>query len=203
MDKEALQKLSYGVFVVTACADGKHNGCIINTVMQVTSNPEKIVFAINKNNYTHDILKENKKVNISVLSEMADFELIKRFGFQSGRDIDKFEKFSGYKKSLNDLYYITDGTNAYISAWIEEMIDFGSHTLFVATVTYMEKLNDVKSATYEFYHSNIKPKPEKREDGKSVYRCKICGYEYEGEELPADYICPLCKHPAADFEKVK
>ena len=148
---------------------------------------------------------ENKKFNVSIISQDAKFELFKHFGFQSGRDVDKFEGFTGYKMALNDVNYITEGTNAYISAWVQETVDLGTHTLFIAAVTNMEVLSDVPSASYEYYHNNIKPQPQQiaaeRED-KTIWRCTVCGYEYEGEELPDDYICPLCKHPASDFEKV-
>lgn len=204
MDSKAMHKLTYGLFVLTANDNGKHNGCIINTAIQVTSNPNCISIAVNKSNLTHDMIKENKKFNISIISQNANFELFKRFGFQSGRDVDKFEGFTGYKKGLNDVNYITEGTNAYISAWVQEMVDLGTHTLFIAAVTNMEVLNDVPSASYEYYQNNIKPQPQKTEvkSDKTVWRCKVCGYEYEGEELPEDYICPLCKHPASDFEKV-
>ncbi len=205
MDNKAMYKLTYGLFVLTTNIGEKQNGCIINTAAQVTSEPNRISIAVNKSNLTHDMLMENKKFNISIISQDAKFELFKRFGFQSGRDVDKFEGFTGYKKALNDVNYITEGTNAYISAWVQETVDLGTHTLFIAAVTNMEVLSDVLSASYEYYQKSIKPQPEKKvteKEGKTVYRCTVCGYEYEGEELPADYICPLCKHPASDFEKV-
>lgn len=204
MDNKAMHKLTYGLFVLTANCNGKHNGCIINTAAQVTSDPNCISIAVNKANLTHDMIMENKKFNISIISQDAKFELFKHFGFQSGRDVDKFADFSGYKKAFNDVNYITEGTNAYISAWVQEMVDLGTHTLFIAAVTNMEVLSDVPSASYEYYQNNIKPQPQKAEakSDKNVWRCTVCGYEYEGEELPADYICPLCKHPASDFEKV-
>lgn len=204
MDAKAMYKLTYGLFVVTASCDGKQNGCIVNTAQQVTSQPNRISVAINKANYTHDMIMETRKFNVSILSQTANFDLFKRFGFQSGRDVDKFAGFTGYKKALNDINYITEGTNAYISAWVEQTVDLGTHTLFIAAVTNMETLNDVPSVTYDYYQRNIKPQPAaapKKEDGKTVWVCKICGYEYEGEELPADFICPICKHPASDFEK--
>lgn len=203
MDTKAMYKLTYGLFVVTACKDGKQNGCIVNTAQQVTSTPNRISVAINKANYTHDLVMETRKFNVSILNQTASFDLFKRFGFQSGRDVDKFAGFNGYKKALNDVNYITEGTNAYISAWVEQTIDLGTHTLFIAAVTNMETLNDVPSVTYDYYQRNIKPQANEKskEEGKTVWVCKICGYEYEGEELPDDFICPLCKHPASDFEK--
>lgn len=202
MDKKAMYKLTYGLFVLTSESDGKDSGCIINTAGQVTSEPNRISIAVNKANFTHDLVKTSGKFNLSILSEAADFDTFKHFGFQSGREMDKFADYTECKRSENGLYYITAGTNAYISATVEQTIDLGSHTLFIATVDDMEVLSDVPSASYAYYQSEIKPKPEKPAGGKTVWRCKICGYVYEGEELPEDYICPLCKHPASDFEKV-
>lgn len=204
MNAKAMYKLTYGLFVVTASKDGKQNGCIVNTAQQVTSTPNRISVAINKANYTHDLVMETRKFNVSILNQAASFELFKRFGFQSGRDVDKFAGFTGYKKALNDVNYITECTNAYISAWVEQTIDLGTHTLFIAAVTNMETLNDVPSVTYDYYQRNIKPQPQAQEgpkEGKTVWVCKICGYEYEGDPIPDDFICPLCKHPASDFEK--
>ena len=204
MDEKTMYKLTYGLFVVTASREGKQNGCIVNTVQQVTSQPNRISVAINKSNFTHDMVMETRKFNVSILSQAASFDLFKRFGFQSGRDVDKFAGFTGYNKALNDINYITEGTNAYISAWVEQTVDLGTHTLFIAAVTNMETLNDVPSVTYDYYQNNIKPKPQPKEgpkEGKTVWVCKICGYEYEGDPIPDDFICPLCKHPASDFEK--
>ena len=205
MNNKTMHKLSYGLFVLTASENGKDNGCIINTAIQLTSDPQRISIAVNKANLTHDMIMNTKKFTVSIISEDADFELFKRFGFQSGRDVDKFEGFSDFKKGFNETNIITKGTNGYISAWVQETVDLGSHTLFIASVTDMDVLSDVPSATYAYYQSNIKPKPQavgKTKEGKTIWRCTVCGYEYEGEELPEDYICPLCKHPAADFEKV-
>lgn len=203
MNKKAMYNLTYGLFVLTSCCDGKDSGCIINTAGQVTSEPNRISIAVNKANFTHDLVKKSKVFNVSILSEEASFDTFRRFGFQSGRTVDKFSDYPDCKRSDNGLYYITAGTNAYISAKVEQEIDLGSHTLFIAAVTDMDVLSDTPSATYGYYQSHIKPKPEKpKETGKTVWRCKVCGYTYEGEELPADYICPLCKHPASDFEKV-
>ncbi|MCR5733820.1 MAG: flavin reductase [Lachnospiraceae bacterium] len=205
MDKKAMYSLSYGLFVICANMDGKDNGCITNTAIQVTSEPNRISVAINKGNYTHDMIKYTGLFTVSVLSEAADFELFKHFGFQSGRDVDKFADFTACKRASNGTMIITKGTNAYISAKVVKEVDLGTHTLFIADVTDMDVLSDVPSATYTYYQSNIKPKPEavgKTADGQTVWRCKICGYEYVGEELPDDFICPICKHPASDFEKV-
>lgn len=204
MDNKAMQKLTYGLFVVTAKENGKDNGCIVNTVAQVTNEPIKISVAVNKANYTHDMVKNTGKMSISVISEDADFELFKRFGFQSGKEVDKFEGFEDFQVGRDEVKYITKGTNAYISANVVDTVDAGTHTIFIGEVTDMKVLSDEPSATYAYYHEHIKPKLEskKTENGTTKWRCQICGYEYEGEELPEDFICPLCKHPASDFEKV-
>lgn len=203
MNKKAMHNLTYGLFVLTAKSGQKMNGCIINTVMQVTSEPNRIAIAVNKANYTHDIVKETGKFTVSVISEKADFELFRHFGFSTGRETDKFHDFEDYQLVENELAYITKGTNAYISAEVEKTEDLGSHTLFIAKVTEMEVLNEDPSVSYAYYLDHIKPQPQNTANKKTVWRCIICGYEYEGEELPADFICPLCKHPASDFEKVK
>lgn len=205
MDLNAMQKLSYGLFVLTASVNGRDNGCIINTAGQVTSDPNRLSVAVNKNNYTHDMIKESAVFSVSIISENADFELFKRFGFQSGRSADKFAGFSGCRRTENGTMIITEGTNAYISARVEQSIDLGSHTLFIASVTDSGILGDAASATYSYYHEHIKtqPKPVRTDNnGQTVWRCTICGYEYIGEELPDGFVCPLCKHPASDFEKV-
>ncbi|MCR5282250.1 MAG: flavin reductase [Lachnospiraceae bacterium] len=205
MDKKAMYKLSYGLFVLTTSLSAKSNGCITNTAIQVTSEPNQIGFAVNKANLTCDMVKFTKKCNLSIISQDADFSLFKHFGFQSGRDVNKFEDFADYKTAANGIPYITKGTNAFISLEITETVDLGTHIFFVGTVTDMEVLSETASATYDYYQSNIKPKPEavgKTPDGQTVWRCKICGYEYVGEELPEDFICPICKHPASDFERI-
>ena len=201
MNEKTVYKFSYGLFVLTAQMDGRHSGCIINTAQQVTSKPNRVSIAVNKTNYTHDLIQQTGKFTLSILSEEASFDIFKRFGFQSGRDTDKFSGFGGMKTGANGLYYITEGTNGYISAVVEQSHDLGSHTLFIAAVEDMDVLSDVPSVTYTYYQNHIKPKPQKKAESKTVWRCKVCGYEYEGETMPEDYICPLCKHPASDFEK--
>ena len=208
MDNKALYKLSYGLFVLTAKYETKSNGCITNTAIQAASEPNQLSFAINKANYTHDMVKNTGKANISVISEKADFELFKHFGFQSGRDVDKFADFTDCEVAENGIFYITKGTNAYFSIDITQTVDLGSHTLFIGTSTAMVVLSDAPSATYSYYQEHIKPKApaEKSEalpKGMHKWRCKICGYEYVGESLPEDIICPVCKHPASDFELVE
>lgn len=205
MDKKAMYKLSYGLFVLTAKEGEKDNGCIINTAIQAASEPNQLSICVNKANYTHDMILQTGKFTVSVLSEAAEFELFKHFGFQSGRDVNKFEAFEKCARGENDIYYITEGTNAYISVIVSKTEDLGSHTMFIGEITDMEVLSDVPSVTYEYYRSHIKPAPkvtEKKDGGQTVWRCRICGYEYIGEVLPEDFICPICKHSASDFEKV-
>lgn len=199
MDTQALFKIGYGLYVLTA-QDEKDNGCIINTVMQVTSNPLQVAIALNKKNYTNEMIQKTRKFNLSILSEKADFSIYEHFGYKSGRDTDKFATFCDVKRSPNGLLYITKGTNAYLSAYVQNEIDLGTHSLFIGQLVASENLNDDKSATYDYYQNNVKPKPENTV--KKGWRCKICGYIYEGEDLPVDYICPICKHGAVDFEKL-
>ena len=203
MNQKTMYNLTYGLFVLTSGFDGKDSGCIINTAGQVTAEPNRISIAVNKGNFTHDLVKKSGKFNISILSQEARFETFQHFGFQSGRNVDKFAGYTDCKRSGNGLYYVTAGANGYISAKVEQEVDLGSHTLFLAAVEDMEVLSDTPSTTYSYYQSHIKPKPgAPKTSGKTVWRCTVCGYIYEGEELPSDFICPLCKHPASDFEKV-
>ena len=205
MDKKAMYKLSYGLFVLTARDGEKDNGCIINTAIQAASEPNQLSICVNKANYTHDMIKRTGKFTVSVLSEQADFELFKHFGFQSGRDVDKFTNFTSCARGADGLYYITEGTNAYISVTVDKTVDLGSHTMFIGEITDMAVLSDTPSTTYEYYQNHIKPKPQavgKTDEGQTVWLCRICGYEYVGEEIPDDFICPICKHPASDFEKI-
>lgn len=207
MDTKAMFKLSYGLFVCNAFRDGRMNGCIINTAIQVASEPNRVSIAVNKANYTHDMIKETGRCTISVISRDAGFELFKHFGFQSGRDVDKYADYSkgAYKLDDNGVPYITEGTNAYFSLKIDQTVDLGSHTLFICEPTAMEVLSATPSVTYEYYQNNIKPKPQAvgtTPKGETIWRCRICGYEWVGEELPDDFICPICKHPKSDFEKI-
>ena len=205
MDRKAMYKLSYGLSILTAKEAEKDNGCIINTAIQAASEPNQLSICVNKANYTHDMIQRTGKFTVSVLSQKAQFELFKHFGFQSGRDTNKFEAFEQCARGTNGIYYITEGTNAYISVTVTKTEDLGSHTMFIGEITDMEVLSNVPSVTYDYYQNNIKPKPQevgKTEDSQTIWRCRICGYEYVGEELPDDFICPLCKHPASDFEKV-
>lgn len=200
MNTNALFKIGYGLYILSCHENGKDNACIVNTVMQVTSNPCKIAICINKINHTCKMLKNTRKFNISVLDEGADFELFKHFGYQSGKDVDKFVNFIHTKRTPNGVLYITKNTNAYLSAWVQEEIDLDTHIMFIAQLVEAEVLSEKPTVTYDYYQKNIKPKPQTTE--KKGWRCKICGYIYEGEELPADFICPICKHGAVDFEKI-
>lgn len=193
--------IPYGLYVVTTNSEGKDNGCISNTVIQVTAEPNRISVALNKANLTTEMIAKSMKLTVSIISESASFDLFKHFGFQSGRDTNKFADFTDCKRLANGTLAITTGTNAYISATVSQTVDVGTHIIFFADVTEMEVISDDKTATYDYYQQNIKPKPQKPK--KTVWRCRICGYEYEGEELPADFICPICKHPASDFEKIE
>lgn len=197
MDNKAMFNLSYGLFILTAKDGEKDNGCIVNTVGQVTSQPNRISLAVNKANYTHDMILKTKEFNVSVLAENSKFETYKHWGFQSGRNTDKLESIS-FKRSANGLVYIADETNAFLSAKVVSTLDLGTHTLFIADVTDGEVLSQVPSATYSFYQNNIKPKPASTEKRKG-FICTVCGYVYEGETLPDDFICPVCKHPASVF----
>ena len=200
-----MYKLSYGLFVLTAKEGEKDNGCIINTAIQAASTPNQMSICVNKANYTHDMIMRTGEFTVSVISQRASFYLFKHFGFQTGREVNKFSDFTACDRGQNGIYYITEGTNAYISVKVAKTEDLGSHTMFIGEITDMEVLSGDASATYEYYMNYIKPKPQevgKTEDGQTIWRCTICGYEYVGEELPEDFICPLCKHPASDFEKV-
>ena len=202
IEPAAMFKLSYGLFVLTAKSrDGADNGCIINTVMQVTDNPKRITIAVNKANFTHDLIAETGVFNVSVLTEEAPFKVFQTFGFQSGRDTDKFAGCeSAPARSANGLRYVPKYTNAFISGKVIQAEDMGTHTVFTAEVTEAKVLSDERSVTYAYYFDHIKPKPQPVAEDKKGFVCKICGYVYEGDELPPDYICPLCKHGAEDFE---
>ena len=219
MDAQAMNQLTYGLFVLTARQDGKDNGCIVNTVQQVTAQPNRISVAVNKMNLTHDMILATGEFNVSVLSEKAQFALFQRFGFQSGRDADKFAGFADAATAANGIRYVTAdaGANTLLGAKVCQTVDLGTHTLFLAEVTDARILSRDASVTYSYYHAHIKPQPGADRTGggqkdaragggekgtQTVWRCRICGYEYVGETLPEDYICPVCKHPASDFEKV-
>ncbi len=198
IDRKALYTLGYGLYVVTACHE-KDNGCIGNAVMQLTDQPLQVAVSLNKANYTHDQIKESGKLNLNVLSEETPFSLIERFGFQSGREADKFDGFDAWR-TQNGLPALTgEYCNAVISLEVKQYVDVGSHGLFICEVVEAHSLMERPSMSYAYYHAHVKPKPEAKGSG---WVCKICGYKFEGEQLPADFICPWCKHPASDFEKI-
>ena len=200
MDNNALFKMSYGLFVLTAQKNGKDNGCIINTAMQVTDSPNRMAIAVNKANFTHDMVLETGVFNLSVLSEEAAFSIFQKYGFQSGRDVDKFADVPE-TRTQNGLRYVANATNAVISGKVISTQDCGTHTLFFADITDALALSDKPSMTYDYYFKNVKPKPAVTT--KAGWVCTVCGYVYEGEELPEDYVCPLCKHGPESFEKLK
>lgn len=200
MDKRAIFNISYGLYILTAKEGEKDNGCIINTAIQVTENPLRVAITVNKGNYTHDMIMRTAKFNVSMLTEDTTFDTIKRFGFASGRDTDKTVGASGLMRADNGIIYATEGVNAYISCEVVNTVDLITHTMFIADVADAEVLSSGKSLTYEYYRNNIKPKPQ-ASGNTSVYVCTICGYEYKGETIPDDYICPICKHGREYFEK--
>ena len=199
-DLNALFNIGYGLYVVTSNDGKKDNGLIVNTVTQVTNTPNRIAVTINKQNYSHHIIKQTGKMNINCLSEDAPFSVFERFGFQSGRNTDKFEGCE-VMRSDNGLVFLSRNINSFMSLKVEQYIDLDTHGMFICSVTESRVISDKPSMTYAYYHANVKPKP--KTEGKKGYVCKICGYVYEGETLPEDIICPLCKHGAADFEEIK
>ena len=202
-DPKAMYALSYGLFVLTTRVGEKDNGCIINTAMQVTTDPNRIIITVNKSNYTHDLVAQAGVFTLSVLSEKAPFSTFPRFGFQSGRDVDKFAGFEDQVvRGENGVYRVTAGTSAWLSCKVVSTLDLGTHTLFLADVVDGDVLTADPAVTYTYYQANIKPKPQAAAApaAKKRWVCTVCGYVYEGDFLPEDFICPWCKHPASDFE---
>ena len=200
IDLTALFSISYGLYVVTSNDGTKDNGLIVNTVTQVTNTPNRIAVTIDKNNYSHDIIKKTGKLNVNCLSVDAPFGIFENFGFQSGRDADKFAEIKPMY-SQNGLAYLPQYSNSFISLEVESYVDVDTHGMFICTVTEAQVVSDRESMTYTYYHKNVKPKPQT--EAKKGFVCKICGYIYEGETLPQDFVCPLCKHGASDFEPIK
>ena len=198
-DLNALFKIGYGLYVVTSNDGKKDNGLIVNTVTQVTSTPNRVAVAISKDNYSHHVIKQTGKMNINCLTTDAPFKVFEAFGFRSGRSVNKFENCEPLR-SDNGLVFLPRHINAFMSLKVEDYVDLDTHGLFICSVTEARVLSDKETITYNYYLENVKPKPET--EGKRGYVCKICGYIYEGEELPNDIICPLCKHGYADFEKI-
>lgn len=201
MDKAAIYKVGYGLYMLSAKDGEKDNGCIINTAMQITSQSSiKFIISVNKMNATHDMIKKTKLFNISILTTEAPFNVFEQFGFKSGRDTDKFENIDYVSRDENGILYLTKYTNAYLAFKVIDMIDCDTHTIFLSELTNAKSLSDVESLTYNYYQKNIKPRPEK--EVISGWKCRICGYIYEGESLPDNFVCPICKHGAEDFEKI-
>ena len=200
-DFTALFKIGYGLYVVTTKDGNKDNGCIVNTVTQVTDDPNRIAVCINKRNYSHDIVKKTGILNVNCLSTEAPFKVFKQYGFQSGRDADKFAGMGELPRTDNGLVFLPMYINAVMSLQVEQYVDLDTHGMFICTVKEARVLSKAPTMTYTYYQENVKPKPNT--EGKTGWVCKVCGYIYEGEELPDDFICPLCKHGAADFEKIE
>jgi len=198
-DLTALFKLGYGLYVITSNDGQKDNGIIVNTVVQVTNTPNRIAVVINKDSYSHEIIKKTGIMNVNCLTTEAPFSLFENFGFQSGRNVNKFEGIEA-SYSQNGLPVLNNYINAFISLKSEQYIDLDTHGMFICTITEAKTISDMDTMTYTYYFDNVKPK--KKTENKKGYVCKICGYVYEAEVLPADFICPLCKHGAADFEPI-
>lgn len=198
-DMNALFNIGYGLYVVTSNDGKKDNGLIVNTVTQVTNSPNRVAVCINKQNYSHHVIKQTGIMNVNCLSVEAPFKVFETFGFQSGRNVDKFSECEPLH-SDNGLVFLPKYINSFMSLKVEEYIDLETHGMFICSITEARVISDKETMTYTYYQNNVKPKPET--DGKKGWVCKVCGYVYEGEELPDDFICPLCKHGAADFEPI-
>ena len=199
MDNKAMYKISYGLFVLTASDEGKDNGCIINTAAQVTSTPNRISITVNKQNYSHHVIQKTGVMNVNCLDVSAPFSLFENFGFRSGRSVDKFQGIQELR-SGNGLRFLPRHINSFLSLQVEQYVDLGTHGMFICAVTEARVCGSRETMTYTHYQNHVKPKPDTA--GKKGFVCKVCGWVYEGEELPADIVCPLCKHGAADFEAI-
>jgi len=199
-DMTALFRIGYGLYVVTSNDGTKDNGLIVNTVSQVTDSPNRVAVCINKQNYSHHVIKQTGIMNVNCLSTEAPFSVFENFGFRSGRTADKFKDIDELR-SDNGLRFLPQYINAFMSLKVEQYVDLGSHGMFICSVAEARVLSDKPTMTYTYYQENVKPKP--KTEGKKGWVCRICGYIYEGEELPEDFICPLCKHPASDFEPIR
>ena len=203
LDGNPLFKIGYGLYVLTTNDGKKDNGCIINVFTQLGSNPDSFLIAVNKANYSTKIIQETGVCNVSVLTKNTPFNIFEKFGFASGRDTDKFKDFGYCIKSSNELQYLFKYTNAYFSLKVKETIDLGSHFGFICEAIESKILSNERSVTYDDYFDYIKPKPARNAKKVKGWICKICGFIYEGEDIPADYICPICKHGVVDFERIK
>jgi len=201
MNPKALYNITYGLFFLAAKQDGRDNACIINTAAQIANDPTRIGIAVIQKNLTHDMILATGEFNISAISTNAPFDLFKRFGMQSGRSVNKFDGFADAERTENGLMRLNKYSNAWFSCKVVDKIDLGSHTYFIAELQDCEVLAPTPSCSYGYYQSDIKPKPV--QTPKKGWVCSVCGYVYEGEEIPDDFICPLCKHGVADFEPIK
>jgi flavorubredoxin/flavin reductase (DIM6/NTAB) family NADH-FMN oxidoreductase RutF len=200
-DMSALFNIGYGLYVVTSNDGKRDNGLIVNTVTQVTNTPNQIAVAINKENYSHHVIKQTGMMNINCLSTEAPFSVFENFGFQSGRTVDKFANYEEVLRSDNGLAFLPRYINSFMSLKVEQYVDLGTHGMFICSITEARVISDIETMTYTYYQNHVKPKPQT--EGKKGFVCKICGYIYEGDVLPEDFICPLCKHGAADFEPIE
>lgn len=198
-DLRVLFNIGYGLYVVTSNDGKKDNGLIVNTVSQVSDSPNRIAVTINKQNYSHHVIKQTGIMNVNCLSINAPFKVFETFGFQSGRNTDKF-KDTPVLRSDNGLVFLNKDINSFMSLKVEQYVDLGTHGMFICSVSEARVISNADTMTYSYYHAHVKPKPET--EGKKGFVCKICGYIYEGETLPEDYICPLCKHGVIDFEPI-
>ncbi len=199
-DLNALFNIGYGLYVVTSKDGEKDNGMILNSVTQVTNTPNRIAVTINKKSFSHDIIKKTGVMNVNCLSKDAPFSVFENFGFRSGRDADKFAEITPCR-SDNGLAFLPRYINSFMSLKVESYVDLDTHGMFICTITEARVISDVETMTYTYYQNNVKPKPNT--SGKKGWVCKICGYVYEGDTLPEDFVCPLCKHGAADFEPIE
>lgn len=200
MNPKALYNITYGLYMLSVRADEQDNACIINTAVQVASDPLRISISVNKGNHTHDMLMQDGRFNLSALTTGTPFSLFQRFGMQSGRSVKKFDGFEDAARAENGILYLSRYANALLCCKVERTVDLGSHTMFIAALEDAEVLSAEPSCTYGYYQSDIKPKPQTQK--KTSWVCTVCGYVYEGEELPDDFVCPLCKHGKEDFQKV-
>ena len=219
LSNDAITKIGYGLYVLIAREGDKDNGCICNVVAQLTSSPMQMMISVNKQNLTHDMILRTGRFNVCCLTEHAPMKVFQHFGFQSGRDVNKFEGCDVEMRSSNGLLYLPKYANAYLSGQVNYAKDLGTHTLFIADITEAVHLSDDPSLTYAYYQEHIKPKPALSSSPSKLegvdaeggqgrvstkkWVCEVCGYVYEGDSLPADFICPWCKHPASDFKLVE
>jgi len=199
-DMKALFNIGYGLYVVTSNDGKKDNGLIVNTVVQLTDNPYRVMVSINKANYSHHVIKQTGIMNVNCLNQETPFKVFENFGFQSGRTVDKFKNYDAIRAD-NGLLFLPQYINAFMSLKVEDYIDLETHGMFICSVSEARVINNIETMTYTYYQKNVKPKPQT--EGKKGFVCKVCGFIYEGDELPQDYICPLCKHGASDFEPIQ